>query len=256
MDGILNLYKKRSETPLERLNRLKETNPEYEEVPLSYLGRLDPMADGVLLVAAGEENKKREEYLGLPKVYEVDILFGAATDTFDVLGKVTDIITRTNHPKINPLELVAFLETRLGKQHQEYPPYSSKTVDGKPLHEWAREGRLNEIVVPNHEIEVHDCLMLGMKTMSQKKLLRDIKKDVLAVQGDFRQEEIWACWEAQLRPLYDFEFQMFSVRLAVSSGTYVRSIAHELGEKFEIPSLAYRITRTSVGKWGIEDSLQ
>jgi len=214
------------------------------------------MAEGVLLIAVGEANKKREEYLALPKVYEVDILLGVSTDTYDVLGKITDIVSRTNHPRPHALELAGFLETRLGKQQQKYPPFSSKTVNGKPLHEWTREGRLHEIVIPEHEIEVHDCLMLGMSKMSQPQFIDEIRRDIPRVRGDFRQEEILACWEEQLRPLYDFGFDVFKARLAVGSGTYVRVIAHELGQSFGIPSLAYRIVRTSVGKYGVEDSLR
>ena len=256
MEEILNLYKERGEKPLERINRLCKEHPEYLDVPTSYLGRLDPMAEGVLLIAVGEANKKREEYLALPKVYEVDILLGVSTDTYDVLGKITDVVSRTNHPRPHAVEIAHYLETKLGKQQQSYPPYSSKTVDGNPLHEWTREGRLNEIVIPDHEVEVHDCLMMGMTQIEQPQLLDEIRGDIPRVRGDFRQEEILGCWEGQLRPLYDFQFDMFKVRMAVSSGTYIRVIAHELGEHFGIPALAYRIVRTSVGKWGVEESLR
>ena len=256
MSQILNLYKERGETPLARLDRLRDSYRKYLSSTLSYLGRLDPMAEGVLLVAVDEENLNRKQYLALPKVYEVDILLGVSTDTYDVLGKITDIISRTTHPRPHILELGAFLETKVGAQIQKYPPYSSKTVNGKPLHEWSREGRLNEIVVPEHEIEIHDCMTLGLEQISQKKLLEEVLADIERVQGDFRQEAIASCWEAQLRPLYDFSFDIFRVRLAVSSGTYVRVIAHELGEHFGIPSLAYRIKRTAVGEYGIEDSVR
>ena len=96
----ITLYKNRGETPLECLDRFKKENPEYEEVgpqgtlvrhdfaksKMTYAGRLDPLAEGLLLVLVGEECKKKEKYLGLDKEYEVDVLFGFATDTYDVLG--------------------------------------------------------------------------------------------------------------------------------------------------------------------------
>jgi tRNA U55 pseudouridine synthase TruB len=37
----------------------------------------------------------------------------------------------------------------------------------------------------------------------------------------------------------------------VSSGTYIRSIANMLGERISIPSLAFSIKRTKVGKYSI-----
>ena len=53
------------------------------------LGRLDPLAEGVLLILIGDECKNKEKYLGLDKEYEVAIIFGISTDTGDALGLAT-----------------------------------------------------------------------------------------------------------------------------------------------------------------------
>ena len=87
---VLKLNKKPGETPLECLNRFKVDNPEYEGEKMTYAGRLDPLASGVLLVLVGEECKKKEKYLGLDKEYELTILFGFSTDSHDVLGLIED----------------------------------------------------------------------------------------------------------------------------------------------------------------------
>ena len=86
--GIITLHKEQGETPLECIERWRAEHKEYLGIALSYLGRLDPMAEGVLLVAVGEENKNREAYLGLDKEYEFEVLFGFETDTYDLLGVV------------------------------------------------------------------------------------------------------------------------------------------------------------------------
>ena len=129
IEKILNIYKKIGETPLETLNCFRKHNTEYENVSLTYAGRLDPMAEGVLLVLAGEENKKREQYLSLDKEYRADILFGFETDTYDLLGKVN----RTNDEfdtKNFKLRIEKILQNLVGKISQPYPPYSSKPVEG------------------------------------------------------------------------------------------------------------------------------
>ena len=66
---IFNLYKQRGETPLECLERFRITYPEHKDEKMTYLGRLDPMAEGVLLVATGEDIKqsRREEFFELDK---------------------------------------------------------------------------------------------------------------------------------------------------------------------------------------------
>lgn len=89
--SVITIYKKIGETPLEALTRLRESVPEYKEETLSYAGRLDPMAAGVMLVLAGDANKEREKYLNLEKDYSAEILFGISTDTYDTLGLITEV---------------------------------------------------------------------------------------------------------------------------------------------------------------------
>src|SRR3989344_2406007 len=83
---LYNLYKPRGETPLERLSNFLRKEKIKEKA--AYMGRLDPMAEGVLLIATGDDIKKREEFLNLDKEYEFSALFGFSTDTYDILGKI------------------------------------------------------------------------------------------------------------------------------------------------------------------------
>src|SRR3972149_4445698 len=87
---VLNHYKQLGETPRERLERLRAQRPHYEHEVLSYAGRLNPMAEGVMLCLVGSANKRREAYLDLGKEYVLDILLGFSTDTYDILGRVME----------------------------------------------------------------------------------------------------------------------------------------------------------------------
>ena len=251
MEQILNLYKERGETPLARLERFRKTHPEYKNVPMSYVGRLDPMAEGVLMVLAGEENKKRNSYLNLDKEYSFEVLFGFATDTYDILGLLTDGLTRASHRFINPTLLIEYIAQMQGVQVQKYPPYSSKPLEGVPLFVKARKGELNTYDLPEHEITIHEMALMGTRRISENDLLESIKENIARVRGDFRQKNIMTVWEEHLRILYGLSFDIASLTIKCSSGTYVRSIANELGEKMGIPALAYNIIRTKVGQWGI-----
>lgn len=71
------IYKNIGETPLEALERFRADHVEYKNEPMTYAGRLDPMASGKLIILIGEECKNKDEYLKLDKEYEVDILLGA-----------------------------------------------------------------------------------------------------------------------------------------------------------------------------------
>src|SRR5690606_34034568 len=89
MQEILKLYKNLGETPLECIERFRAEHPEYAETKMTYLGRLDPMAEGLLLVLAGN-TKDREKYLALDKTYEFEVLWSFETDTYDTLGLVSE----------------------------------------------------------------------------------------------------------------------------------------------------------------------
>ncbi len=245
MDNIIILNKKEGETPLAALDRFRAKNKNYKDVKMTYAGRLDPMASGLLVVLAGEEVKNKEKYLGLDKEYEFQVLFGFSTDTYDILGKV-------EHSHI--LENVRMLEKNIkdnlkyftGKFIQKYPLYSSKTVKGKQLFEYGREGI--EVEEPSREVFVKRLKFLKLRKISGEKLLQNIEKRVKKVEGDFRQEEILKAWHNKLTKTPD-NFYVGSFHIKCGSGTYVRGISHSLGEKIKVPALAFSIKRTKIGKW-------
>jgi tRNA pseudouridine55 synthase len=225
-------------------------NKQYKEVSMTYAGRLDPMASGVLVILTGEECKNKEKYLKLDKEYEFEVLFGFATDTYDILGKVTPCVRPCLTQDLTQKELEKSIKNNLkyfkGKFTQGYPVYSSKTVDGKQLFEYARGGE--EVEAPVHEVEVKSLKFLKIKKITSKKLLENIERRIAKVDGDFRQKEILKIWQKNLKNKKD-NFYVASFHIKCGSGTYVRSISNDLGEKVDIGALALTIIRTKVGKW-------
>ena len=250
---VLNLYKNLGETPRERLERLRAQKPHYEHEVLSYAGRLDPMAEGVLLCLVGAANQGRDAYLELSKEYVVDILFGFSTDTYDILGRVME----TGDPdRIVRGVVQKGLNEFRGQIEQEYPPYSSKTVEGKSLFEWARAGALGSLIMPRRTVTIHGLEVEETYKVSEQDLLTYIEEGVAKVNGDFRQEEVVRTWRRHLKKEGTREFPAATVRVACTSGTYVRSIANGLGDKLGCPALALHILRTKVGEYSVEKSLK
>ena len=246
---ILLLNKKEGETPLEVLENFRRKNKEYKDTKMTYAGRLDPMASGLLLVLVGEEIKNKEKYLVLDKEYEFEILFGFATDTYDILGK---LVKNTEFkPTYNKVELEKKIKENLkfftGNFVQEYPMYSSKTVAGKPLFTYARKGE--KVEIPKHEVNVQSLEFFKLKKISEKKFLKNIERRIAKVKGDFRQKEILKIWRKKLSLSKSQYFFLASFKIKCGSGTYVRSIANSFGERIGIPALAFSIKRTKIGKW-------
>jgi len=249
MEKVVVMYKKRGETPREALERLREEKKDElgDETPLTYAGRLDPLAEGALIVLVGDEIKNKKRYLDMEKEYRCEVLFGFSSDTYDVLGKLSAAPTKIAHPRVRAGLLLKAVSDFVGTSEEEYPPYSSKRVRGKALFEWAREGRISEIKVPTHTVTVSESILCGLRTERIEKLWQDIDTRIMSVKGDFRQKEIRDCWWESVRPLYDETCDIATIHFKVSSGAYIRSFAHDLGKKLGIPALAFSIVRTRIG---------
>lgn len=252
---VLNLYKQMGETPSERLERLRTQRPEYEREVLSYAGRLDPMAEGVMLTLVGSANKMRQAYLDMSKEYVLDVLFGFSTDTYDALGR---IMNTGDTEEITKKAIEKGLNEFRGHVAQEYPPYSSKTVEGKSLFQWAREGAIGALVLPKKTVTVYDISLEGLYKIKESALLSYIETAVEKVHGDFRQDEIMEGWKRALpnKNSDEREFPCATIKISCSSGTYARSIAHGLGQDLGIPALALHILRTKVGDYDSSKSLK
>lgn len=263
--GLINLYKRRGETPLQALDRLRADYPEYKDAVLSYAGRLDPLASGVLLVMTGDANKNRDEHLGLSKEYEVEILFGVSTDTYDVLGLIVDTAKKEQFKQYENSLSEAVKDSFkkiISEGELSYPPYSSRPVNGKPLFEWAREGRLSEIEIPKQKGKIKNIEFLGLENIRADILQVKIHSMIKSVSGDFRQDQIMKGWDNYFSMLDATAsdraartFQVFKIRVNSESGTYMRSLANEIGKSLGLPALAFSIVRTKAGNYNIKDSL-
>ncbi len=241
IQSVLTLYKNQGETPLECILRFKEANPTYKDSKMTYAGRLDPMAEGLLLVLAGEECKKKEEYLALPKEYEIKVLFGVSTDTGDCLGLIKEVSDKEVFFDKDTLKYF------VGKRSQTYPAYSSRTVEGVPLFVWARKG-IEKIF--KKEVEIFDITYVREEEISATQLLEQTKARTQKVQGDFRQDEIVKSFEVALGAR-ESDFLLVTLRVSCGSGTYMRVLAEEIGQKLGVPALALGIKRTKVGNYSI-----
>lgn len=111
------------------------------------------MATGVLIMGVGKGTKRLQEFLECTKTYEATILFGAATDTYDVLGTV---LRRAGYEHITRQSVEEALDDFKGKIMQRPPIYSALRVQGKRLYEYAREGKNVPKEIEERPVEVKE----------------------------------------------------------------------------------------------------
>src|SRR5680860_1211677 len=232
---LFKIYKRIGETPLEAIDRIREQFPDFSAEKMTYAGRLDPLAEGVLLILVGDECKNKETYLGYDKEYEVEILLGVKTDTGDLMGlielengsQIKDVVlTKNNEDLENKIRTV--LNLFLGKRTQAYPKFSSPKLCGK-----------KDIF---KEIEIKQIDFIEQRIVGPSALLDLVMKKIALVKGDFRQMKIIEKWKKILA--FDQQFVVVKCRVFCTSGTYIRVLAEDVGRGLGFPACVYSLKRT------------
>jgi tRNA pseudouridine55 synthase len=120
-----------SQTLLHRLRRA------WRLPDLGHAGTLDPLAAGVMVVAAGFA-RRLIDVAAWDKAYEAEVLLGLATDSGDLDGRVVSTVGAEGVTA----EAVAEVLPRLTGRIQQVPPaLSAVKIEGRPSYAWARSGR-------------------------------------------------------------------------------------------------------------------
>lgn len=181
-----------------------------------HTGSLDPLATGLLPLCFGEATKFSQFLLEADKGYTATAILGATSNTEDADGELS-YVADPQHLSEGQIKEAAI--SFLGKQKQVPPMYSALKQNGKRLYDLAREG-----------IEV-------------EREARDV---------DIKRFEI-----GELKPFLTDELPEQSllsveIKVEVSKGTYVRSLAASLGEKLGVGAYISQLRRISVGGFSLE----
>lgn len=240
--GIIFADKRQGETMGELTKRIRSELELTEAEKVTFTGRLDPMASGLVIYLKGDKRFKREEFIDLPKTYSFDLILSAETDTGDILG----LIKKVDDTKVKSSEkdIWIALEALTGKKKQAYPAYSSKHVKGRALFDYARKGE--DVPVVEKDIEIFSLKLKRVTETNRECLLSEILRQIDHVKGDFRQSEIKAEWIRNQHLLPEKIIQI-SCEAHVSSGTYIRSLAGEIGRQLGTIATALNIHRVEIG---------
>jgi tRNA pseudouridine55 synthase len=246
---VFSLYKPVGVSPLDVIKKFKEKNPDFKNKKIAYAGRLDPMAEGVVVVILGSNLKKFKEFLKLDKEYEAEIIFGISSDSFDILGF-------PERKKFSCSEKeVADVFRKIKKDFYFYPPiFSSYRFKGKPLFWWARQGREEEVELPLKRATIYSLKILDKMILEKKDLELAVFEKLKKVCGDFRQEKIADSWKDFFEKEQE-SYLVFKVKIKCSSGCYIRSIADIVGKELNSGAVLFSLKRTKVGDFNIENSL-
>jgi tRNA pseudouridine55 synthase len=174
---------------------------------VGHLGTLDPMAEGLLILAINRATKFSSLLLQSNKTYQAEVTLGQQTDTDDAEGEITSTHQVMCHKQEVEEKLLSFL----GKSQQLPPAYSALKHKGKPMYKYAREGIQVDKEARTITIDEIDNISINL-------------------------------------PKVSFD-------IACSKGTYIRSIARDLGNRLECGGHLSRLIRTSQEKFLINSAI-
>ncbi|RWR14161.1 tRNA pseudouridine(55) synthase TruB [Siminovitchia fortis] len=180
---------------------------------VGHTGTLDPDVTGVLPICLGRATKIAEYITDAGKEYEGEITIGFSTTTEDAAGEIVE--EKPVQEKIAIEEIESVLKSLTGEIQQTPPMYSAVKVKGKRLYEYARAG----ITV---ERPVRTVKIYRLKLLEDTISLRD--------------------------GLFSFRFSVHC-----SKGTYIRTLAVMIGEKFGYPAHMSELIRTASASFKKED---
>jgi tRNA pseudouridine55 synthase len=189
----------------------------------------------------GDAVKHQDIYNGCDKTYRFHAVLGISTDTYDPMGTIIDM------QEVTSSQVARFNDEMLkltGKITQPFPPFSAYRYKGHPLWWHARHGSLpspmpskERVIYSVKQITRPVCLSLSTY---RKTAIADMKDVSLYNGNDFNCHEYIQAWRNLdgTLPVHRVQYE-----ITVSSGTYIRSIVHNLGQMLGVPAHAARITR-------------
>jgi len=201
---------------------------------IGHAGTLDPLATGVLVLCVGGATRLSDYVMHGKKRYRARVRLGVTTTTYDAEGEAVEIrdascITREDVERILP--------SFLGEIEQIPPMYSAIKQGGKKLYEMAREGKTVEREARKVRI---DAITLTRWGGSET--------------GDAR-EPSRAESMALSEPLDRQSGAEFEAEIVCSAGTYIRSLAFDIGEALGVGAHLTELIRTGSGVFTLENAV-
>jgi tRNA pseudouridine55 synthase len=237
IDGLLIIDKPSGPTSHDVVARMRRV---LREKAIGHTGTLDPMATGVLLLVIGKATRLAKFLSTSHKSYEASIRFGFSTDTADAHGRPIGVAS--DRPMPSREDIAAALEAFRGTFMQQPPAFSAKKIDGQRSYTLARSARgARADVAPRTEHPAPRTSHPAPLDLSDPPGLPGLPAVPAPCRVTTTRLEI-----------VNIEADCVTLSLDCSAGFYVRSLAHDLGERLGVGAHLSMLRRTRVGDFGVD----
>lgn len=239
----------------------------FQQHQVGHSGTLDPFATGLLIVAVGEARKLLEYLPSEPKEYTGTAVVGATSSTYDIEGDIIRVFPLSD--AASDVNKNIDLELHTNSDQEE----SIKSVHGlnkKFDLNYIKNKKVEQIKNTNCDLSLIkkvDLVMIN-KIIQEKFIGRVVQvppaHSAIRVNGvhAYHRARKGEEFEVPSRTvtIYDFEVLSYSYphltfRASVSSGTYIRSLLHDLGREIGLGAYIESLRRTKIADFTIAESV-
>ena len=211
---------------------------------IGHAGTLDPLASGLLLIAIGRATKLIPELQSGDKSYTGTLVLGATTPSFD-LERPIDAFFPFAHLTH---ALVAEAASRFEGDIMQVPPiFSAVKVDGQRAYTYARADDPSATIAPK-PVHIDSFRITAFRPGDG----RPTDSLTLAPQPDASSRQLYKA------PLGTVPTQLPQADFVVQcgKGTYVRSLARDLGLALDSGAYLASLRRLAVGAYHVDTALR
>lgn len=211
---------------------------------VGHAGTLDPLATGLLILCVGEYTRRIEDLQGMEKEYTGTLTFGAVTASYD-LEKPVEVIPEPD--VLTPESIEAARLSMIGDIEQYPPIFSAVKVDGKRLYSIARKGK--DVDLQPRKVNISTFELSPLHPVDPAEMRSEVR--ALSQKGS----PIWQ------HPDYA-DGQQSDFRIVCGKGTYIRSMAFDMGDRTGNGAYLSTLCRTRIGPfllenaWEVEDLIE
>ena len=214
---------------------------------IGHAGTLDPLATGLLLICVGKATKRIDELQAGEKVYTGTMVLGATTPCYDLERAIDHYYPYTH---ITPEVIEEARQQFLGDIQQVPPIFSAVKIGGQRAYQYAREAADGqEAPSPSPKMVHIEEFEITAFRPGKNEEWQNVEMRVWESRG--AQHHLYNNPQGEVPsflPQIDF-------RIRCGKGTYIRSIARDMGLTLDSGAFLSSLRREQVGEYSIDHSV-
>jgi len=217
MDGILIINKSAGPTSHDVVDCVRKVTGIRK---VGHAGTLDPFAEGILIILIGKATKSQSKFMEMDKTYVGTLKLGEISDTYDITG----VKSKTQNPRLR----------------QGFSGQAKFKIDEKKILKILKSfiGEIKQVPPIYSAIKIKGETAYKLARRGIKPKLKPKKIKIYSIK------------------ILNYKWPFLKIEVKCGKGTYVRSLAHDIGKKLGCGAYLEKLTRTAVGRYNIKKSIK